>query len=956
MGRENQKLHIFLFPFPAHGHMIPMIDMAKLFAARGVRATIVTTPLNLPLVSRTIGNPKTPQNPHIIINLVTIKFPSVEAGLPEHCEHTDSIPSPSLNPNFIKATEMLQQPLEQLLLQHHPDCLISDMFFPWTVDSAAKFGIPRIVFHGTGSFSLCATECVRLYQPHKEVSSDSEPFVIPNFPGEITMTRLVLPEHIKKDDEDNGRARKEKEQGSSVPDLSVTVTELQKSHSTIGDRLDKLEDMLRKFMLQQLHGDSDRDGRNHPGGLDDGLSSRSLGKNLKMEIPSFNGTNAEDWVFKIKQFFRIYTTTSEQKIYLASFHMEGPAYAWYKWVCQNQPDLTWDEFLAALLNRFGSTLYENPKTALKQLIQVNDVAEYQDKFEALSTRISGLSEDWLVSMFVGGLKEYLQYEVMLAQPTTYYQAVSLAKLHEQKHNKFLQLTKYSPTKTYYPSSTSYSPKPLTTVPSSPNTPSPKSIVSPPPTHQPTQTPISSQASNTPAYKRFTAAELRERKAKGLCYYCPEKYKRGHKCTGNLCLLLGREELEELLYGDRTGDLKILEGQENQDEVLDTVEITPEISFNALEGQFHPSTLRVTGKHKDYVVKVLIDNGSTHNFIKSSVAAKMQLLLSAIQPFKVQTGNGAYLECTQKCADFQLIVQDHVFFVDLCVLDIKGADIVLGVQWLAELGDITINHKDLTMSFQRGEEAVRLQDHYKKVLGRKAWHIGPVSLCNRDLKEKGNRGMEASIDEQECLKWLDSKKPSSVLYVCFGTIANFPDSQLKEIAMGLEASGQNFIWVLRKSQKDREEEWLPEGFEKRMEGKGLIIRGWAPQVLILDHEAVGGFVTHCGWNSTLEGISAGVPMVTWPVFAEQFYNEKFIREVVRIGISVGVKRNVETVGDNVEKEGIEKAMRRVMEGEEAEEMRKRAKEFAKMSTQAMEEGGSSYLDLSVLIQELQCPPH
>ncbi|KAF7813726.1 Ty3/gypsy retrotransposon protein [Senna tora] len=518
----------------------------------------------------------------------------------------------------------------------------------------------------------------------------------------------VEPSPITKQAEEAKSSSPKEEEGSSVPDLSVTVTELQKSHSTIGDRLDKLEDMLRKFMLQQLHGDSDRDGRNHPGGLDDGLSSRSLGKNLKMEIPSFNGTNAEDWVFKIKQFFRIYTTTSEQKIYLASFHMEGPAYAWYKWVCQNQPDLTWDEFLAALLNRFGSTLYENPKTALKQLIQVNDVAEYQDKFEALSTRISGLSEDWLVSMFVGGLKEYLQYEVMLAQPTTYYQAVSLAKLHEQKHNKFLQLTKYSPTKTYYPSSTSYSPKPLTTVPSSPNTPSPKSIVSPPPTHQPTQTPISSQASNTPAYKRFTAAELRERKAKGLCYYCPEKYKRGHKCTGNLCLLLGREELEELLYGDRTGDLKILEGQENQDEVLDTVEITPEISFNALEGQFHPSTLRVTGKHKDYVVKVLIDNGSTHNFIKSSVAAKMQLLLSAIQPFKVQTGNGAYLECTQKCADFQLIVQDHVFFVDLCVLDIKGADIVLGVQWLAELGDITINHKDLTMSFQRGEEAVRLQ--------------------------------------------------------------------------------------------------------------------------------------------------------------------------------------------------------------------------------------------------------
>jgi hypothetical protein len=99
----------------------------------------------------------------------------------------------------------------------------------------------------------------------------------------------------------------------------------------------------------------------------------------------------------------------------------------------------------------------------------------------------------------------------------------------------------------------------------------------------------------------------------------------------------------------------------------------------------------------------------------------------------------------------------------------------------------------------------------------------------------------------------------------------------EIAMGLEASGQQFIWVVRKGKneekKDREDWGVPKGFEKRMEGKGVIINGWAPQVLTLDHEAVGGFVTHCGWNSTLEGITAGVPMVTWPVFAELFYNEK-----------------------------------------------------------------------------------
>ncbi|KAF7811001.1 scopoletin glucosyltransferase-like [Senna tora] len=138
----------------------------------------------------------------------------------------------------------------------------------------------------------------------------------------------------------------------------------------------------------------------------------------------------------------------------------------------------------------------------------------------------------------------------------------------------------------------------------------------------------------------------------------------------------------------------------------------------------------------------------------------------------------------------------------------------------------------------------------------------------------------------------------------------------------------------------------------MEGKGLIIRGWAPQVLILDHEAVGGFVTHCGWNSTLEGISAGVPMVTWPRSADQFYNEKFVTEVARIGVGVGAKKYVESEEDNVKKEAIEKALKEIMEGEEAEEMRNRVKNFGKMAKQAMEEGGSSYLGFSALIEELK----
>ncbi|KAJ7967488.1 Glycosyltransferase [Quillaja saponaria] len=239
--------------------------------------------------------------------------------------------------------------------------------------------------------------------------------------------------------------------------------------------------------------------------------------------------------------------------------------------------------------------------------------------------------------------------------------------------------------------------------------------------------------------------------------------------------------------------------------------------------------------------------------------------------------------------------------------------------------------DLPFSFYELEPAYA--DYYRKLLERKAWHIGRASLYNRDnAEEKEQRGNEISIDQNGCLKWLDSKKPGLIVYVCFGTLTNLSDSQLMEIALGLEALGQQFIWVVRESKN--KEEWLPEEFEKRMEGRGLITRGWAPQLLILDHEAVRGIVTHRGWNSTLEGVSAGVPMVTWPVSSEQFYNEKLVTDVLKVGVSVGVQNCVRLKGDSIKREAIENAVTKIMVGDEAEEMRDRAKTFAKMVRQAV----------------------
>ncbi|OIW11312.1 hypothetical protein TanjilG_20461 [Lupinus angustifolius] len=249
--------------------------------------------------------------------------------------------------------------------------------------------------------------------------------------------------------------------------------------------------------------------------------------------------------------------------------------------------------------------------------------------------------------------------------------------------------------------------------------------------------------------------------------------------------------------------------------------------------------------------------------------------------------------------------------------------------------------------------------YKKERNDKVWCIGPVSLSNKDELDKAQRGNKASINQHHCLNWLDLQQPKSVVYVCLGSLCNLIPSQLMELALALESTQRPFIWVIREGSILKELEKLisEEGFEERIEGRGLIIRGWAPQLLILSHHAIGGFLTHCGWNSTLEGISVGVPMITWPLFADQFMNEKLVVQVLKIGVSLGVETPMkwgeeEKNGVSLKKNDIEKAICMVMdEGEESEERRERAKKLSEMAKKAVEKGGSSNLNMILLIQEI-----
>ncbi|XP_074357800.1 UDP-glycosyltransferase 72B1-like [Apium graveolens] len=212
-----------------------------------------------------------------------------------------------------------------------------------------------------------------------------------------------------------------------------------------------------------------------------------------------------------------------------------------------------------------------------------------------------------------------------------------------------------------------------------------------------------------------------------------------------------------------------------------------------------------------------------------------------------------------------------------------------------------------------------------------------------------------------LSWLDNEPCDSVLFVALGSGGTLTKEQLTELAIGLEMSKQKFILVARKpsdmdaagtyfnagSNVDDPKTYLPEGFLERTAGVGLVVPSWAPQVPVLRHKATGGFLSHCGWNSSLESIVHGVPMIAWPLFAEQRMNATLLTEEVAVAVKpVGELQDGRKV---VRREEVERVVRLVLQGEEGKVMRNRMRELKDSAAKALEQGGSSYDSVSCVVK-------
>ncbi|XP_039069582.1 UDP-glycosyltransferase 88A1-like [Hibiscus syriacus] len=209
---------------------------------------------------------------------------------------------------------------------------------------------------------------------------------------------------------------------------------------------------------------------------------------------------------------------------------------------------------------------------------------------------------------------------------------------------------------------------------------------------------------------------------------------------------------------------------------------------------------------------------------------------------------------------------------------------------------------------------------------------------------------------ECLKWLDSQPSKSVVFLCFGSAGFFSMQQLMEIAVGLERSGHRFLWVVRNPPSENrnlgiDEEvdpdlisLLPLAFLDRTKDRGYLLKSWAPQTAVLSHDSIGGFVTHCGWNSVLEAVCAGVPMLAWPLYAEQRYNRVLMVEEMKIALPM---EELET--GLVCSTEVEKRVKDLMESKEGDWVKERIIAMKNAVRVAVNEGGSSRIAVAELFK-------
>ncbi|XP_019420680.1 PREDICTED: uncharacterized protein LOC109330865 [Lupinus angustifolius] len=387
----------------------------------------------------------------------------------------------------------------------------------------------------------------------------------------------------------------------------------------------------------------------------------------RIEFPRFDGTNVKEWLYQCETYFMVDNTQEEFKVKLAIMHFEGKALKWHHayvrsmWV-NSLP--TWGEYVKTLIERFGE-VYDDPIAELMKLRQKGTIVEYHKEFDVVITRLDRF-EDYILSCFLSGLKNDVQMMVRMFQPQTVRKAFTLAKLYEVASH-----TIQNQRRVKNPSYSNTGGRPLISS-------------------KPALTTDSEGLKEKTRFSRsLTPAYMNDRRAKGLCYFCDETYTPEHSLTHKKLQvhLLEVDELEDEEVELGGGQKAVIKSSEE-----------PHISVNALTRVANFRTMRVTGRYNKKPLHIQIDSGSTRNFLDRQVAERIGCRIEELQPILVPVADGTKVPISSVVRNFSWTLQQSTFTSYVMLLPLGCCDVVLGIEWLITLGDITWNFNKLTMEF------------------------------------------------------------------------------------------------------------------------------------------------------------------------------------------------------------------------------------------------------------------
>ncbi|XP_019089071.1 PREDICTED: uncharacterized protein LOC104733383 [Camelina sativa] len=423
----------------------------------------------------------------------------------------------------------------------------------------------------------------------------------------------------------------------------------------------------------------------------------NLMKNVEMAV--FDGVGVYSWVARVERFFRLGGYNDEEKLALVSVSLSGEALSWYNWVINTREFNSWMQFKSSLMLRFGNLKIREPSQSLFCIKQTSSLADYIQRFEDLSSQVSGLDEHKLEGIFLNGLTQEMQELVHMQKPRNLDEMVAEARAMESSIMRRLVRKEPILANKENQSSTHEGNSLYNT-----NTWKTKTLVTD--TIQ-TSEKQAGRVEQRPR-RHSTNAELDEKRKKGLCFKCDGPWSKDHKCPNK--------------------ELRVLT-------VLNGYEV--EVLNGNVDGIAGPTTTKVRGSVGKEAIVIMLDSGATHNFISLEAVKKLKLKCRANPDLNIKLGTGILVNGLGVCERVTFSTQGLEFTTDFIVLELGQVDVILGVYWLRTLGECRVNWEKNEMSFLYKGKMVSLKGEPDLLISKmslKSLSSGKVAkeLCNNQV--------------------------------------------------------------------------------------------------------------------------------------------------------------------------------------------------------------------------------